>query len=91
MSRRLALLGGLLMGAAIGLPAQAIRGKVVEAGTGRPVSGAIVEVRDADGYLTKRVVTSATGGSSGSRARLRGSTWTRTTRPAAIACTAMAP
>lgn len=28
---------------------------------GRPVSGAIVEIHDADGYLTKRVVTSATG------------------------------
>ncbi len=44
--RRLSLLGALLVGAAIGLPAQAIRGKVVEAGNGRPVSGAIVEVRD---------------------------------------------
>ena len=72
---RLSLLGALLAGAAIGLPAQAIRGKVVEAGNGRPVSGAIVEVRDADGYLTKRVVTSATGGflvplSTGGRYRL---------------------
>jgi|CXWL01.1.fsa_nt_gi hypothetical protein len=56
------LVGALLLGAVIGLPAQAIRGKVVEAVTGQPVSGAIVEVHDADGYLTKRVVTSATGG-----------------------------
>ena len=61
MGRRLALVGALLLSAPIGLPAQAIRGKVVEAGTGRPVSGAIVEVHDADGYPTKRVVTSATG------------------------------
>lgn len=59
--RRRFLLGALLFGAAIGLPAQAIRGKVIEAGTGRPVSGAIIEVHDADGYLTKRVVSSATG------------------------------
>jgi hypothetical protein len=51
-----------LLGAVVGMPAQAIRGRVIESATGRAVPGAIVDVHDADGYLTKRVVTSATGG-----------------------------